>query len=139
MHRQSSRETLMRPLVGCVTVLIALPLAAKQRKPAGEISDKTAFQNVQRYCIDLSALEDYEAYDVRGFIERESRPGKLLTKIPWKMEKDCDNSDLDAAVKLEFPRLPVDRVGSAPPPVGPGIDGQPPPVVVWRPGAALPY
>lgn len=130
MLRRSSRETLMRLLVACVTVLIALPLAAKQRKPAGEISDKTAFQNVQRYCIDLGTLEDYEAYDVRGFIERESRPGKLLTKIPWKMEKDCDDSDLDAAVRLEFPRSSVDRLGSGPPPAGPGIDGQPAPVVV---------
>jgi len=130
MHNQSSRENLTRLLAGCVTVLIALPLAAKQKKPAGEISDKKAFQSVQRYCIDLSGLEDYEAYDVRGFIERESRPGKLLTKIPWKIEKDCNNSDPDAEVKLEFPRSSVDRLGSGPPPAGPGINGQPPTVAV---------
>ncbi len=130
MHGQASCESLRRLLTGCVAILIALPLAAKQKKPAGDISDRRAFQNVRRYCIDLSGLEDYEEYDVRGFIERESRPGKLLTKIPWKIEKDCDDSDLDAAVKLEFPRLSVHRVGSGPPPVGPGIDGQPPTVAV---------
>jgi hypothetical protein len=130
MRSRSSREKLIRVLAGCVIILIASPLAAKQKKPAGKISDKKAFQNVQSYCIDLSTLEDYEAYDVRGFIERESEPGKLLTKIPWKMEKDCDDSDRDATVKLEFPRLLVDRLGAGPPPVGPGIDGQPPTVAV---------
>jgi hypothetical protein len=130
MHMQSGRTNSMTLLAACLTVLVALPLAAKQKKPAGEISDKRAFQNVQRYCIDLSGLEDYEAYDVRGFVERESRPGKLLSKIPWKIEKDCDDSDLDAVVKLEFPRSSVDRLGSGPPPVGPGIDGQPPTVAV---------
>jgi hypothetical protein len=130
MHRQSSRENLVRLLAGCVTLLVALPLAAKQTKPAGEISDKKAFQNVQRYCIDLNALKDYEAYDAKGFIERESRPGKLLTKIPWRLEKDCDDSDLDAVVKLEFPRSLVVRLGSGPTPVGPGIDGRPSAVAV---------
>ena len=120
----------MRLIGGCATILIALPLAGKQKKPAGEITDKAAFQNVQRYCIDLSGLEDYEMYDVKGFIEQEGRPGKLLSKISWKLEKDCNDSDLDAVVKLEFPRSRVDRLGSGPPPASPGIDGRPPQVVV---------
>ena len=108
-----------------------LAAGREAERSAGKISDKKAFQNVQHYCIDLSRLEDYEAYDVRGFIERESRPGKLLTKIAWKIEKDCDDSDLDAVVKLEFPRLRVDRLGSGPPPIdSPGIDGRPPTVAV---------
>ncbi|HXJ95755.1 MAG TPA: hypothetical protein VMT20_23180 [Terriglobia bacterium] len=139
MHAQSGRESWMTLIVGCVSVLIALPLAAKQRKPAGEISDKKAFQNVQHYCIDLSGLEDYESYDVRGFIERESRPGKLLTKIPWKIAKDCDDSGLDATIKIEFPRARVDRLGSGPPPAGPGDRRPAAECGGWRPGAALPY
>ena len=108
---------------------VAPRLLAKQKKPAGEVSDKAAFQNIRSYCIDLSGLEQYESYDVRGFIEKESEPGKLLSKIPWKLEKDCSGGDSDVLVKLEFPRSRVDRLGSGPP-SNPGVDGQPPPVAV---------
>jgi hypothetical protein len=90
------------------------------------------------YCIDLSGLEDYEVYDVRGFIDQESKPGNLLTKVPWKLDKDCREGDSDVIVKLEFPRLHVTSLGSGQP-SGPGMagqgrgsDGQTPPVAMGR-------
>jgi len=113
-------------------VAVVPPLAAKQKKPAGKISDGSAFLSVQSYCIDSSGLEDYESYDVKGFIDKESQPGKLLSKISWKLKKDCSEGDSDVLVKLEFPRSRVNRLGSGPPttPGNPGIDGQPPSVAV---------
>jgi len=111
------------PLI--LTVLAGTTLAAK-KKPTGELKDRAAFANIKSYCIDLSGLEDYEVYDVRGFIDQESKPGKLLSKVPWKLDKDCRESDSDAIVKLEFPRLRVYSLGNGQP-SSPGISGQIPP------------
>jgi len=107
---------------GAFGVILALPLSllAKQKKPAGKISDKAAFLNVQSYCIDLSGLEDYEKDEVHDFVAKESEPGNLLSKIPWKLEKECGEGASDAVVQLEFPRSRVNRLGS----------GQPPPVAI---------
>lgn len=96
----------MQSWAGLVFLLAAaLPLAAKEKKPAGEIPDRAAFAKIQSYCIDSSRLNDAEAYTVRGFIESESKPKHLLTKLPWKLDPDCRESDPDAVVKLDFPRL----------------------------------
>ncbi|HLW78098.1 MAG TPA: hypothetical protein VKU44_00730 [Terriglobia bacterium] len=85
----------------------ALPLAAKEehKKPSGEIPDRAAFAKIQSYCIDSCELSDAEAYDVRGFVESESKAKGLLTKLPWKLEPDCRESDPDAVIKVDFPRL----------------------------------
>jgi len=113
-------------------VAVAPTLPAKQKKPAGEMSDRAAFLKVQSYCIDLNSLEDYEKDEVHEFVAKESEPGKLLSRIPWKLEKSCSEGDSDVLVKLEFPRSRVDRLGSGPPatPGTAGIDGQPPPVAI---------
>lgn len=115
----------MKLTVICVTFVLAWPLAAEQKKPSGEVTDKAAFANIQSYCIDLSRLEDYETYDVQGFVQRESQAGRLLAKIPWKFEKDCREGDSGAIVELKFPRLRVTRLGSGPA-IGAGTDGQGP-------------
>ncbi len=130
MRRPVMRRILFRLSTLGVIIAVALPLLAKQKKPGGEISDKAAFQNIRSYCIDSSGLEDYESYDLKGFIDKQGQPGKLLSKIPWKFDMDCDNSDSDAIVKLEFPRVSVNRLGAGPPPANPGTNGQPPQVAV---------
>jgi hypothetical protein len=134
--RVPAAESSMKLLAICVTFVIAWPVAAKQKKSAGEVTDKAAFAKIQSYCVDLTGLEDYETYDVRGFIRRESQAGKLLTKIPWRLDKDCRDSDSDAIVELKFPRQRVTRLGSGPTigagtdGNGPGNQGQTPPVVI---------
>lgn len=129
MRSQPKRSKPAKLIFLGLSLVVALPLAAKQKKAAGEIKDRAAFADIKSYCVDLSGLEDYESYDVHGFVEQESRPGKLLSRIPWKLEADCREAEPDAVVKLEFPRSRVVGPGSGPPPI-PGTTGQPPPVTV---------
>jgi len=86
-------------------LLAALPLGAKEKKPTGEIPNPAAFAKVTSYCIDGSQLSGNDAYTVRGFVETESKPKKLLTKLPWKLYRDCRDAEPDAIVKIEFPLL----------------------------------
>ncbi|HEV2491987.1 MAG TPA: hypothetical protein VG204_02830 [Terriglobia bacterium] len=86
-------------------LLAALSLAAKEKKPTGEIPNPAAFAKITSYCIDSSQLSGNDAYTVQGFIETESKPKKLLTKLPWKLYRDCRDAEPDAIVKLEFPLL----------------------------------
>jgi hypothetical protein len=85
-------------------LLAALPLAAKEKKPTGEIPDAAAFAKITSYCIDSSQLSGNDAYTVRGFVETENKPKKLLTKLPWKLDRDC-SAEPDAIVKVQFPLL----------------------------------
>lgn len=94
-----------RCLPAVLLVASALPLVAKDKKPTGEITDRAAFAKIRNYCIDSRELSDAEVYDVQGFVERESKPKGLLTKLSWKLEPDCRESDPDAVIKVDFPRL----------------------------------
>jgi hypothetical protein len=96
------------PLVSLL--LIAIPSAAKHKGPVGTIKDAAAFAKVGSYCVDASELPPPEAYDVTGFVSVEGKPDHLLTKLPWKLLPDCRESDPDAVIKLEFPRLRVNSI-----------------------------
>ena len=62
---------------------VGFSAAGKQKKPAGQILDPTAFAHVRSYCVDANDLPENEAYEVNGFLKEESKPGRLLTRIPW--------------------------------------------------------
>jgi hypothetical protein len=117
----------MRAMTGWLWVpalLAALPLAAKEKKPTGEIPDRAAFVKIRSYCIDSSQLPGDQAYSVRGFVETESKPKKLLTRLPWKLYRDCREAEPDAIVKIEFPflRNTSAQLGTPPDPRNPPDD-----------------
>jgi hypothetical protein len=85
----------------------ALPAVGKPKKPTGQISDPAAFARVRSYCVDASGLPENEAHEVNSFVEEQRKPGRLLTKIPWKLYPDCREASPDAIIKLEFPRMNV--------------------------------
>lgn len=116
----------MRTVALIPVMLITIPSASKQKKPTGEINDPTAFAKVASYCVDPSDLSPPEAYDVRGFVAVEGKPGKLLSKLSWKLLPDCRESDPDAVIKLEFPRMRVYSVIPAAPPGATAPDDQTP-------------
>jgi hypothetical protein len=89
-----------------------LPLAAKGKKPTGEITDLAAFGNVRSYCVDTTDLPGWEALDVQGLVETESKPKRLLTKLPWTLAADCTESRPDAVVVVRFPIVSVARIDS---------------------------
>jgi len=93
-------------------VASALPLAAKEKKLTGRISSPDEFGKIRSYCVDTSDLSGWEALDVRGFIETESKRKGLLTKLPWRLAGDCTESHLDALVVVRFPIVRVAKVGA---------------------------
>ncbi|HEV2348988.1 MAG TPA: hypothetical protein VG028_03980 [Terriglobia bacterium] len=88
---------------GAFLLLAFVPLAASAGKnPVGRIPDVAAFNRVRSYCIDMTELSRPEAYDVKGFVQVESKPKGLLTKLPWKLEADCTKESPDAIAKVSF-------------------------------------
>src|SRR5262252_4924233 len=105
---------------GLYLLMLAVVFSAahKQKNPAGQILDPTAFARVRSYCVDASDLPENEAYGLNGFVKEQSKPGQLLTKIPWKLYPDCREASPDAVIKLQFPRMNASSVllGQAPRP-----------------------
>ena len=82
--------------------VVFLPAAAAVKKPPGKVSDLAAFSRIHSYCVDSTGLPSDEANDVKNFVRAESKPKKLLTKLPWTLVSDCSQGPPDAVVKVEF-------------------------------------
>jgi len=96
----------MRRWLLLVLLTLALPLSAYAiKKPTGKITDPAAFAMIRTYCVDASDLPDYEAVDVEGLVKAESKPKRLLTKVPWTLVANCTQSQPDAIIKVTFRRL----------------------------------
>jgi len=92
----------------CAFILAsAVPLAATAKKPQGTITDRAAFGNIRSYCVDMTDLPGWEALDVRNLIETETKPKRLLTKLPWTLKTDCAQSQPDAVVVVKFRRMNI--------------------------------
>jgi hypothetical protein len=63
-----TRWMFLLALAACV------PLAAKAKKPPGQIADRQAFAAIQSYCVDSSALPEEESGEVRAFVEERASP-----------------------------------------------------------------
>ena len=113
-------------LVVFIVLIMAstLPLAAKRKNPTGKITDPAAFGNIRSYCVDTTDLPGWEALDVRNLVETESKPRRLLTKLPWTRTVDCTQSEPDAVVVVRFPIVRVARVDSGTAAPGPNEDPQ---------------
>jgi hypothetical protein len=99
--------------------------AGKQKKPTGQMLNPAAFAGVRSYCVDASELPENEAYEVNGFVKEQSKPGQLLSKIPWKLYPDCREASPDAIIKLQFPRMNVIGVLLGEPPRPSEVDQNP--------------
>jgi hypothetical protein len=88
-----------------LTLLLAVTLlavAAAAKKPSGKISDLAAFSRIHSYCVDSSSLPGDEALDLNGFMSGESKPKKLLSKLPWTRTADCSDGSPDVTIRVEF-------------------------------------
>ncbi len=95
----------MKPGLCVLMLSIPLALAATDKKPTGEIPDHAAFARIRTYCVDTQGMPGDAAYLVEGFVETESKSKKLLTKLPWKLLRDCRLGNPDAVIRIEFPFL----------------------------------
>jgi len=101
----------MKSCALALLVATAAPVAARQKRLVGKISDPAAFARITSYCVDPSDLPSDQAYDVRGFVQTEGKPGKLLAKLPWKLLPDCRENEPETLITLEFPRQHVIALG----------------------------
>jgi hypothetical protein len=102
--------------------VIILAVAAVAKKPSGKISDLAAFSRIHSYCVDSDDMPGDEALDLKNFVSAESKPKKLLSKLPWTLAPDCSQGSPDAVIKVEFSKyFPVTetKAGSPTPDNGP--------------------
>jgi hypothetical protein len=112
----------IRTFLTLLLSLILLAVAAAAKKPAGKISDLAAFSRIHSYCVDSSSLPGDEALDLNGFMSGESKPKKLLSKLPWTRTADCSDGSPDVTIRVEFSKyFPVNetQVGAQTPGNGP--------------------
>jgi hypothetical protein len=112
----------IRTLLILLLSLIILAVAAVAKKPTGKISDLDAFSRIHSYCVDSEDMPGDEALDLKNFVSTESKPKKLLSKLPWTLAPECSPNSPDAVIKVEFSQyFPVreSQVGSPTPDSGP--------------------
>ena len=101
----------------CIAILTAvMQLAAKEQKLTGEVSDRAALAAIESYCVDTRQLPDDQAYQIRGFLQDESKPHGLLSKLSWKLFPDCREGGPDAIIRVEFPLLKTTAIRLGEPP-----------------------
>jgi hypothetical protein len=105
-------------LAACMLV-VTLPTTGWAKKPSGEVPDRRALAEVQTYCIQKSGLSDSDRYLVDGFLKTESKPKRLLTRMPWKLVASCRDDNPDAIATVEFVPLNTTRISNGVP-TGPG-------------------
>lgn len=114
-----------------VWIILLLPGAAQcaqRRKLEGYVMDRSAFRNIQSYCVDTHNLPPDQIRVIDHFVRRESKPQGLLSKLPWHRRATCQDASLEAVVRMEFPR---DQASS----VEDEVEGV---LLVFRPGSPSP-
>lgn len=114
----------MRTRTWLLLLLLCLPVFAKEKKTSGQVLDRAALAAVQSYCFETHNLPGNQAYEVRQFIQVESKPRKLLSRIPWKLVPDCRSAPGAAIIAVAFPYLNDIQLGPA---GGQANAGNPPP------------
>jgi hypothetical protein len=86
-------------------VALLLPVAsfAQNKKLQGYIMNAGAFGKIHTYCVDTHNLPPEEVRVVDHFVSEESKAKGLLTRLPWRRYETCQDADVDALVRLEFP------------------------------------
>jgi len=108
-------------LTACM-LIFTLPITGLAKKPSGEIPDRRALAEVRTYCIEKSGLSDSDRYIVDGFLKTESKPKRLLTKMPWKLVESCRDDNPDAIATVDFVPLNTTRIPNGVP-AGPPVSG----------------
>ena len=91
----------MKKYLVCVALLGVVTVSAKVKKILGEVSDREAFLKVHSYCVDTGNLAREQAQEVARFIGEESKPKRVLAKLPWSYVADCAKPDAVAELKFE--------------------------------------
>jgi hypothetical protein len=87
-------------------LLTPWPLWAKNRKLEGFVLNPAAFRKIHSFCVDTHNLPPDQVRVIDRFVFQESKPEGLLTRLPWHRRATCQDADLDAIVRLEFPLDP---------------------------------
>ncbi len=81
--------------------VIGSAVPGKQKRLIGNAPDPPALLKVQTFCVEADRFGPLNPDALKKFIAEQSRPGKLLTRLPWKLTVDCSGSDAVAALSLE--------------------------------------
>ena len=95
---------------GWLWFVLLLPgslLAAESKKLQGYVLNAGAFRKIQTYCVDTHNLPPDQVKIIDHFVSVESKPKGLLTKLPWSRREGCQDHELGAILRMEFPHDPT--------------------------------
>ena len=72
----------------------------EEMKRCSDLFDPAALKRIRAVCVDTSYLEPASASDVKSYVEMESQPGHLLTRLPWRRDEKCTPDD--AVIRVYF-------------------------------------
>jgi hypothetical protein len=74
----------------------------------GEVYDRGALRQARSFCVDARHIEGPQADEVNEFVQKEGKPGKLLSQLPWRLMDDCTKAD--AVARIYFAPVEVTDV-----------------------------
>jgi len=85
-----------------IILLVGTAALAKQKKLIGKAADPSALLKVQTFCVDPGQLAGAQADDLKHFVAEQSKPARILTKLPWRLDSACTNPDAVATLSVQF-------------------------------------
>ncbi len=89
-----------------IGLLLPAVAIAQSKKLQGYIMNAGAFGKIRSFCVDTHNLPTDQVEVIDRFVSEESKPKGLLTRLPWRRLATCQESGVDALVRLEFPEDP---------------------------------
>ncbi len=93
----------MKHWLWVIALIFPATAIAQSRKLQGYIMNASAFGKIRTYCVDTHNLPPEEVRVVDYFVSEESKPKGLLTRLHWLRRETCQDANIDAWVRLEFP------------------------------------
>lgn len=96
----------LRQVLTLAALVCSLGLLPRERISGGELKrcsdlfNPEALRHLRSVCIDTSILEPAAASEVTSYVEKESQPGHLLTRLPWRLNQSCAPDD--AVIRVYF-------------------------------------
>jgi len=87
-------------LLCCLFLVHFLRGSSLQNGACGELFSPQALRHLKTLCVDTSYLEAGAAFDVKAFVARENQPGRLLSRLGWRITEDCAGAD--ALIRVYF-------------------------------------
>lgn len=91
-------------------LIATAPIYPESQKVVSNVADPAGLQRIQSFCVETRNFPDdpdpllphTQPSVVRRFLLDESKPGGLLSDLPWKLLPNCTGGKPDAVLTISF-------------------------------------